>query len=243
MFVLFFPFLFFVLFLFFFFNDTATTEIYTLFLHDALPICYLADIDRAADILDTFKGTAPVFRFPYLDQGRTPEKRDLIHQGLAARGLSNGYVTVDNYDWYMNALVREAVEASHEIDMEVLKRTYVALMLSSINFYDSIARATLDRTPPHILLLHENDLAALFIDDLVRAIREQGWQVIPALQAYDDPIARTAPDTTFNGQGRVAAIAHAQGHAPRALVHESEDEDWLRELFITRGLLPAVSAN
>ena len=26
-------------FLFFFFNDTATTEIYTLSLHDALPIC------------------------------------------------------------------------------------------------------------------------------------------------------------------------------------------------------------
>src|SRR2546428_3605637 len=34
---------------FFFFNDTATTEIYTLSLHDALPICYategLAKID------------------------------------------------------------------------------------------------------------------------------------------------------------------------------------------------------
>src|SRR2546427_9391333 len=28
--------------LFFFFNDTATTEIYTLSLHDALPICSLA---------------------------------------------------------------------------------------------------------------------------------------------------------------------------------------------------------
>src|SRR2546422_9950801 len=27
------------IFLFFFFNDTATTEIYTLSLHDALPIC------------------------------------------------------------------------------------------------------------------------------------------------------------------------------------------------------------
>src|SRR3712207_7017403 len=26
--------------MFFFFNDTATTEIYTLSLHDALPICY-----------------------------------------------------------------------------------------------------------------------------------------------------------------------------------------------------------
>src|SRR5256885_12693342 len=28
-------------FYFFFFNDTATTEIYTLSLHDALPICYV----------------------------------------------------------------------------------------------------------------------------------------------------------------------------------------------------------
>src|SRR2546430_13597559 len=33
--------------LFFFFNDTATTEIYTLSLHDALPICVDADPDAA----------------------------------------------------------------------------------------------------------------------------------------------------------------------------------------------------
>src|SRR2546430_17159167 len=30
--------------LFFFFNDTATTEIYTLSLHDALPICMQNDV-------------------------------------------------------------------------------------------------------------------------------------------------------------------------------------------------------
>src|SRR5438270_13953584 len=34
--------------LFFFFNDTATTEIYTLSLHDALPICLA--IDSTVDI-------------------------------------------------------------------------------------------------------------------------------------------------------------------------------------------------
>src|SRR5258707_12619546 len=33
----------FLLFLFFFFNDTATTEIYTLSLHDALPICVVPE--------------------------------------------------------------------------------------------------------------------------------------------------------------------------------------------------------
>src|SRR5438876_3785493 len=30
----------------FFFNDTATTEIYTLSLHDALPICYMLETPR-----------------------------------------------------------------------------------------------------------------------------------------------------------------------------------------------------
>src|SRR2546425_7469316 len=35
-------------FLLFFFNDTATTEIYTLSLHDALPICSLAGDGAAA---------------------------------------------------------------------------------------------------------------------------------------------------------------------------------------------------
>src|SRR5256885_6719554 len=36
------------LFIFFFFNDTATTEIYTLSLHDALPIYSSRGADRAA---------------------------------------------------------------------------------------------------------------------------------------------------------------------------------------------------
>src|SRR3712207_8817366 len=33
----------------FFFNDTATTEIYTLSLHDALPICPLTSVDWLMD--------------------------------------------------------------------------------------------------------------------------------------------------------------------------------------------------
>src|SRR5438270_14036775 len=37
--LMFFFFILFFFFFFFFFNDTATTEIYTLSLHDALPIC------------------------------------------------------------------------------------------------------------------------------------------------------------------------------------------------------------
>src|SRR5882724_13167298 len=38
-----------IVFFFFFFNDTATTEIYTLSLHDALPICPTAACDRTRE--------------------------------------------------------------------------------------------------------------------------------------------------------------------------------------------------
>src|SRR2546429_9053508 len=45
--------------LFFFFNDTATTEIYTLSLHDALPISFLFDTDIF------FRNRAAAFTFQY----------------------------------------------------------------------------------------------------------------------------------------------------------------------------------
>src|SRR2546426_4490209 len=52
---------------FFFFNDTATTEIYTLSLHDALPIYVLL-----------FAGTAWLFAHEDLDGGITPTIDTLV---------------------------------------------------------------------------------------------------------------------------------------------------------------------
>src|SRR3712207_7382051 len=40
--------------LFFFFNDTATTEIYTLSLHDALPISIILIFDREISVREAF---------------------------------------------------------------------------------------------------------------------------------------------------------------------------------------------
>src|SRR6266540_6256481 len=44
-------------FFFFFFNDTATTEIYTLSLHDALPICTTRRIRPPARIMSTARSS------------------------------------------------------------------------------------------------------------------------------------------------------------------------------------------
>lgn len=201
------------------------------------PAAYLADIDRTTGLLENLPGHTPYFRFPFLDEGRTVEGRDALRQGLAERGLRNGYVTVDNYDWYMDALVQRAVAAGREVDMDALRQAYIDILLEGVDFYDALARETLDRSPAHVLLLHENDLAALFIDDLAAALREAGWQIVPAETAYADPIADMMPDTLFNGQGRVAALAHAAGLKPaREMVPPFEDEAWLEAEFTRRGV-------
>ncbi len=213
------------------------------YLHRTAPDEFLRDMDQSLAQLTSFDGVLPLFRFPYLDEGRELQRRDAVREGLRGRNLANGYVTVDNYDWYMAALAREALVAGHDLDRERLGRLYVEVLTESVEFYDRIAVAVLGRSPRHVLLLHENDLAALYIDELVTALRDRGWRIIPAAEAYQDPLAQVEPDTLFLGQGRVAALAHAAGWKPRELVHHTEDEQWLRARFLEEGLLPAPEPN
>ncbi|MCH9696408.1 MAG: polysaccharide deacetylase family protein [Gammaproteobacteria bacterium] len=192
---------------------------------------YIADLDLAIDRLQPYANLTSLYRFPFLDEGRSPEKRNALRRALSARSLSNGYVTIDTYDWYIDRLAKEAVDADIEIDREDLRDLYVDVIVSSTEFYDEMAQKVLNRSPRHVLLLHENDMSALFIGDLVTELRERGFQIIPANDAYEDPIAGLEPDTLFLGQGRIAALAHESGLPPSELVSPTEDEGYLRRRF------------
>jgi len=192
---------------------------------------YLAEIDRAEALLDGFPNRRPWFRFPYLDEGRTPERTAALAAGLKERGLINGYVTVDNYDWYLDRRYQQAVSQGRSVDHQALGQLYVDLLLDAARFYDDAAVGALGRSPAHVLLLHENDLAALYVDDLIDALRDQGWQIISPDQAYADPIASMIPTTRFTMQGRVAALAAQRGRSPRTFDLWSSDEARI-DLFI-----------
>jgi peptidoglycan/xylan/chitin deacetylase (PgdA/CDA1 family) len=192
---------------------------------------YVKDIHTADKILSAYDSFLSLYRFPFLDEGRDEKMRDGIRGALAEMNYRHGYVTVDNYDWYMEHLFQRALEQGRSVDYTKLGELYVTLLLESVEFYDRIAQQVLGRSPRHVLLLHENDLAALYVADLARALQARGWTIIPGPQAYEDPIAEVVTDTLFNGQGRVAAIAETQGVARRDLVHEAEDEAWLEARF------------
>lgn len=197
---------------------------------------YLADIAAADAALKGLQNFRPWFRFPYLSEGDTRAKRDVVRAGLRAMNYAQGYVTIDNYDWYLNALANNAKKAGQSIDEAALRDLYVETLIEAVEFYDGIAVKALGRSPRHVLLLHENDLAVLFIGDLTAALRKRGWAIVKPDVAYADPIAQIEPDTLFLGQGRVAAIAHTKGEKPADLVEEREDEAVLDKNFAERVL-------
>ncbi|MBT2135029.1 polysaccharide deacetylase family protein [Croceibacterium sp. LX-88] len=195
---------------------------------------YVSDLDRAEAWLAGKPGKRPWYRFPYLDEGRDLARRDALRTALRERGLMNAYVTIDDYDWAIDDLARKAVEAKRPIDRDALRDLYVETIVGTADFYDAMARETLGRQPAHVLLLHETDLAGLFIVDLIKGLRAAGWTIVTLDEAYRDPIAQTEPDTLYLGGGRLAALAHVAGKNPKSLVYERTNEAVLEKLFEER---------
>src|SRR2546426_5812172 len=105
-----------IFFFFFFFNDTATTEIYTLSLHDALPILIKGikvgapELCLPSTIMSTVEPKYGVFEMPYIIVSRAhmkkvsahPEVRKALFDPLPKQGLrvlgvwENGFRHITN---------------------------------------------------------------------------------------------------------------------------------------------------
>lgn len=199
---------------------------------------YLANIDRAQAWLGRQRGDRMWFRFPFLDEGgRDKAKRDAVRRGLKARHLKNGYVTVDGADWNMEANTVLAMRARKPIDMAALRDLYVETMVGAADSDNALAVKTLGRSPAHVILLHETDLAALFIEDVVKALRADGWEIVTADEAYADPIAAQAATVDPpSSQGTLTeALAWVKG-LPAPRWYERANERVANALFAERVL-------
>lgn len=192
---------------------------------------YLSDAYKAHLILKDFDNRLPYHRFPYLHYGADAAAIEKLQAGLGELGYKDGYVTVDNFDWAINGILVKAAEEKKIIDYAKASALYVDTLEQAIEFYDAIAQKTLKRSPKHVLLLHENDAAALFLPDLIARLRSKGWKIISPQDAYKDPIAK---QKAFHKQGRVAGIAANKGVPEADLRHASENMEYLDALFKAR---------
>ncbi|MFO1370456.1 MAG: polysaccharide deacetylase family protein [Marinagarivorans sp.] len=192
---------------------------------------FLTDAYRAHLALKDLDNFLPYFRPPFLHYGKDLDSIGYIQTNLAQLGYQDGFVTIDNADWYINSLLVNAASEGKKINFAKARRLYVQVMWEAIEFFDALARTTYGASAPHVLLLHENDTTALFLSDLIAHIRKQGGEIITPQEAFGDPIYRQFPMSYFQKQGRVAAMAQLHGVPIERLKHPAEDSRYLDALF------------
>jgi peptidoglycan/xylan/chitin deacetylase (PgdA/CDA1 family) len=189
---------------------------------------FIADVKKAHAILSPLPNFRPLFRFPYLAEGKDKVQRQEVIEALKDMGYREGYITVNNHDYYINKLLLDAVKAGKVVDYDKLRDLYITILWDCIQANQKIAYKVLKRKVKHVLLLHENDLAALFIGDLIAHIRKQGWKIISIEEAYEDPIADFPVTNTYSLVGRLGAIAIEKGLGKKlAVFPETVDYNYI----------------
>jgi peptidoglycan-N-acetylglucosamine deacetylase len=198
------------------------------------------------DFADDFLKNEPVihgyrhftrrFRFPFLKEGVTAEKRDRFRRLLHERGYRIGHVTVDASDWYIDLRMRQRLEQNAKADTAPHRDYYIEHIRDRARYYRQLARDVLGRDIRHTLLIHHNLLNALYLEEMMQALREDGWKWVDASHVYRDPIFKHEPKIVPAGESLIWAMAKESGRFENRLRYPGEDGDYEKAKMDALGL-------
>jgi peptidoglycan/xylan/chitin deacetylase (PgdA/CDA1 family) len=156
-------------------------------------------------------GYAKLFRFPYLHEGDSASKRDGIRRFLKSVEYYLAPVSIDASDWYYNSRLLDSLKNNPNADLSPYRDAYLAHLWDRASYYDSLSQVVLHRSVRHILLLHHNQINALFLKDVVTMFRDKGWKIISPMEALDDPVYALEPMILPVYGSLIFQLAKAQG--------------------------------
>ncbi len=188
-------------------NHTAT--------HPDFDETSLADYERelltCENAIQGFPGFTRRFRFPYLKEGNTVEKRDGFRAFLDAHAYNSGAVSIDASDWYYSQRLSARLKRRPTADTRPYRDAYLRHLSDRAQFYDGLSQKVLGRSVDHVLLLHHNLINALFLKDVIQMFQEKGWSLIDAEVAFKDPVYAMRPNILPAGESVLWALAKEQG--------------------------------
>jgi len=179
---------------------------------------YIADIELAHQRLSRYPTYQKWFRYPMLREAvDDPEKHQRVKNYLTNAGYRQGFVTVEVYDWHIDLRFQNEVANYSQEDFDRFRNFYINLLWDSLKFYERLAQEALGYSPVHVILLHENDINALFLGDFIRLAKSRGFQTTPSTDAFLDPLASSRWDHCHYSMRRLRTVAEAAGVSrPRA---------------------------
>jgi peptidoglycan/xylan/chitin deacetylase (PgdA/CDA1 family) len=197
---------------------------------------FAEDTQNGENIIKDFPQFKKLFRYPYLKEGNTAAKRDLMRAFLKEIGYRLGYVTIDASDWYVNQKLIERLKKEPEAAVTPYRDFYLQHIWERAIFYDSLARQVLKRQIKHTLLLHHNLLNALFLPDLLRMFETKGWKVIHADEAFKDAVFSATPNRLPAGESIIWALAKETKRFDKLLRYPAEDSAYEKAAMEKLGL-------
>jgi len=197
---------------------------------------FAADFLRAEPIIAPYRQRTQLFRYPFLKEGDTAEKRDGFRTLLQEHQYKVGQVTIDTSDWYVDQRIRERLEKDPKATLDPYRNYLVAHLLDRAAFYRKLSVDVLGREIPHTLLVHYSYMNALFLPDVLDAFHQAGWDWIDANRAYEDPVFQRAPQTLPAGESLVWALAKETGKFGGILRYPGEDDKYEKPKMDALGL-------
>lgn len=189
-------------------------------------------------IISKFSNALKLFRFPYLKEGSNALTVDSIRSVLTKHNYSNGYVTIDASDWYVNQRLIERIKevGNENAQIEKFKDFYLEHIMERAKYYEKLSYELNGRHIDHTLLLHHNLTSALFLGDLIQRFKEEGWNVVDAEKAFQDPIFKRIPEPKFAGESLIYSLAKQSGNYGDMLRYPAEDSQYERKKMNQLGL-------
>jgi peptidoglycan/xylan/chitin deacetylase (PgdA/CDA1 family) len=187
---------------------------------------YIADIQKAEGVLKSLPGYTHMFRPPYLDEGY-PDQFQSVRAELKKMGYTLANITVNNCDYYISHLLQSALNRRKKIDYEKLKKVYLETMLECVDYFEGLYKLRGKEGVNHVLLMHSNDLTALYIGDLITALRDKGWTIISVHDAYK-PAPKDLSEKEFS---KLEEPPLAENPAAKRNAPQSMSTRYLSDLF------------
>ncbi|MCC2972824.1 polysaccharide deacetylase family protein [Massilia sp. IC2-476] len=192
------------------------------------------DCDR---VVAALPGYQKWFRFTYLREGNTLEKRNGMRAFLRQQGYRNGYVSLDTSDWRLNDKLVQMLDADPNANVEPVRQAYLAHIRQRALAYRALAQRLQGRDIPQVLLLHHNLINALWLDDVVQQFKDMGWTITTPAQAYADPVYQLMPDRAAPGQSLLLSMGRSLGLSTQDLgLRLMDDGDFEIEALKQQGL-------
>lgn len=197
---------------------------------------YEQDTLKNEKLLNKYSHFKKIFRFPFLKEGDTLEKRDAFREFLRKNHYEFGSVTIDASDWYISDRLEKRLMKNPQADIAPYKKYYLDHLWNRAQYYDNLAIQVLGSSPSHTLLIHHNLLNALFLEDVIQLFKDKGWHVINADDAFSDPVFKRTPNILPAGEGLIWGLAKETGQYDDVLRYPGEDDSYEKDAMDKLGL-------